>query len=99
MKNILITGGAGFIGLHLAENLSQNGYRITIRDNLSTKFHSKEWPEYLDSKSTLIQGDITNRDDLKNSLYGIDIIFHLAAEMDLNPSYQRFIDTNVGSTL
>lgn len=98
MKKVLITGGAGFIGSHLADHLSQDGYEITILDNLSEKVHYGKWPDYLNKDYTLIHGDVTNKEDLKNSLKNVDIVFHLAAEMDLNPDYQRFINTNVGST-
>ena len=99
MKNILITGGAGFIGSHLADNLFESGqYKITILDNLSEKTHTSSWPGYLKSEYKLIKGDVTNHEDLKNALESIDIVFHLAAELDLNPDYQRFMNVNVGST-
>ncbi len=99
MKNVLITGGAGFIGSHLADNLYKTGkYRITILDNLSKKTHNGYWPKYLNKDYQLIYGDVTNRKILLESMKSIDIIFHLAAELDLNPEYQRFMNVNVGST-
>ena len=91
MRKVLITGGAGFIGSHLADHLRDNNYHITILDNLSPKVHYGDWPKYLDSNYKLIYGDITNREDLKGALKGIDIVFHLAAEMDLNPDYYNSI--------
>lgn len=98
MRKVLITGGAGFIGSHLADHLRDNKYHITILDNLSPKVHFGVWPKYLDANYKLIYGDVTNREDLKAALKGIDVVFHLAAEMDLNPDYYRFINNNVGST-
>ncbi len=99
MKNVLITGGAGFIGSHLADNLYKSGkYNIRILDNLSEKTHYGRWPKYLNHNYELFLGDVSNRIDLKSALKDVNIIFHLAAELDLNPQYQRFIDTNVGST-
>jgi dTDP-L-rhamnose 4-epimerase len=99
MKNILITGGAGFIGSHLADNLFKSGkYKITILDNLSEKTHSGSWPLYLNKNFKLIYGDVTDRKALTTALESIDIVFHLAAELDLNPEYQRFMNVNVGST-
>ena len=99
MKNVLITGGAGFIGSHLADNLFGTGkYKIRIIDNLSEKTHYGDWPNYLNENYELFYGDVSNYDDLKKALKDIDIVFHLAAELDLNPQYKRFIDTNVGST-
>ena len=99
MKNVLITGGAGFIGSHLADNLFKSGkYKITILDNLSEKTHSGSWPLYLNKNFKLIYGDVTDREALTTALESIDIVFHLAAELDLNPEYQRFMNVNVGST-
>jgi UDP-glucose 4-epimerase len=75
MSKILITGGAGFIGSHLAEELAHHGNNITIYDNLLTG--------RLDNLSeiphTFIQGDIRNLDLLVEALQDCDIVFHLAA--------------------
>jgi UDP-glucose 4-epimerase len=75
MPNIFITGGAGFIGSHLAEELAHHGNNITIYDNLLTG--------RLDNLSeiphTFIQGDIRNLDLLVEALQDCDIVFHLAA--------------------
>tara|TARA_X000000950_G_scaffold14462_1_gene15633 strand:- start:8864 stop:9964 length:1101 start_codon:yes stop_codon:yes gene_type:complete len=99
MKNVLITGGAGFIGSHLADNLFKTGnYNITILDNLSKKTHSSDWPKYLNKNYKLILGDVTDKKILLKALKSINIVFHLAAELDLVPDYQKFMNVNVGST-
>ena len=74
-KNILITGGAGFIGSHIADKLIDNN-NITIIDNLSTgNIKNLKNPNHENLK--IIKEDIcnTNMDNLTN---GIDYIFHLA---------------------
>lgn len=99
MKKVLITGGAGFIGSHLADLLFNSGdYEVRILDNLSPKTHDGIWPSYLNTSFELIYGDVTDRVILEKALLGIDIVFHFASELDLNPDYQRFINVNVGST-
>lgn len=75
MPNILITGGAGFIGSHLAEKLTEQGNEITIYDNLLTGK-----PDNLSLiPHTFIQGDIRNLDLLTAAARNCDIVFHLAA--------------------
>lgn len=99
LKRVLITGGAGFIGSHVADNLFATGeYQIRILDNLSPKTHNGEWPSYLKDDYEKFFGDVCNPNDMLNALKGIDFVIHLAAEMDLNPDYSRFISSNVTST-
>lgn len=75
MLKVLITGGAGFIGSHLAEKLAGQGNKIIIYDNLLTGR-----PENLSQIShTFIQGDIRNLDLLTAAARNCDIVFHLAA--------------------
>lgn len=86
IKNILITGGAGFIGSNLALSLVAKGYSVTVLDILSTQIHGEN-PE-LDSslyksiigKVNFIKGDIANIEDVKNSILNQDAVIHLAAE-------------------
>ena len=86
MANYLITGGAGFIGSHLSELLLKNGHRVSIFDNFS--FGKKEFiPDGVDS---VITGDITNLDDIKNASKDSDGVFHLAAMSRVGPSIDKF---------
>jgi dTDP-L-rhamnose 4-epimerase len=83
MKNILITGGAGFIGSRLCEKLYDKGYNITILDNLSEQIHgTKESSLFkkIKGKCTFIKGDVRNKEDWKIAIKGQEIIVHLAAE-------------------
>lgn len=98
MRKVLITGGAGFIGSHIADCLYKSGYFIKILDNLNPKTHNGEWPDYLNENYELVYGDVNCRDTLLSALKDVEFIIHMAAEMDLNPEFQKFINTNVGST-
>jgi len=75
-KNILITGGSGFIGSHLADELSKSGHRVTVFDNKFSK--------YINSKQTFIKGDLLNINDIKKSLKNIDDVFHFGALSDID---------------
>jgi len=80
-KNVLITGGAGFIGSHLCDLLLERGYSVTVLDNLNEQVHGpdKVRPEYLEPAVRLIVGDVRNRVDVDKALDDADIVFHFAA--------------------
>lgn len=107
MKNILITGGAGFIGSRIALKLHNMGYQVTVLDNLSPQIHGKNpdksSPLYADIKNIVhfIKGSVTERPDLENALRGQDAIIHLAAETGTGQSMyeiERYVNTNIGGT-
>ncbi len=75
MDIVLITGGAGFIGSHLARRLSEDGGEIRLLDNLSTGFESN----LEGSEAELIIGDIRSRDLFHRALEGVTTVYHLAA--------------------
>lgn len=106
-KNILITGGAGFIGSNLALQLIKKGYNITILDNLSPQIHGenpeKTSPLYLSIKDKVkfIKGTVTSRADWDKALENQDVIVHFAAETGTGQSMyevQKYIDVNVNGT-
>jgi dTDP-L-rhamnose 4-epimerase len=106
IKNILITGGAGFIGSRLANNLVTTGHSVKVLDNLSTQIHGKT-PEHsplflsLDQKVQFIRGDVTDIKDLSLSLRGIDTVVHLAAETGTGQSMydiNNYSNVNIGGT-
>jgi len=74
MKNILVVGGAGYIGSHVAYDLNDKGYDTIIYDDLSTGFEGN-----LDCRSTFIKGSIFDEALLDKALKNVDTVIHLAA--------------------
>ncbi|MFP4163280.1 MAG: NAD-dependent epimerase/dehydratase family protein [Chitinispirillaceae bacterium] len=87
-RKILVTGGAGFIGSHLADELLEHGYGVKVLDNLNPQVHGEERrvPEYLDSKVEFIRGDVCNPEHVKEALEGVDAVFHFAAAVGVGQS-------------
>jgi dTDP-L-rhamnose 4-epimerase len=87
-KNILITGGAGFIGSHLTDELLNYGYNIRILDNLSDQVHGSNSPRpaYLSSDAEFFQADIRDAKAVSEALKGIDAVFHFAAAVGVGQS-------------
>ena len=88
VKRILITGGAGFIGSHLADELVQHGYAVRALDNLSPQVHGPggERPAYLDRDVELVVGDVRDPDTVRRALLGVDAVFHFAASVGVGQS-------------
>lgn len=101
MNSILITGGAGFIGTHLAQMALEAGHQVRIFDNLSPQVHG-DHPAYLPpSGAEFVAGDVTVRDDLERAIEGVDTIVHLAAETGTGQSMyeiDRYYRVNVQGT-
>lgn len=87
VNKILITGGAGFIGSHLAEALVDNGYDIVIIDNLSRGKY--ENLQNIFDKIQFIKGDITDFEMMQDLIKGSDIVYHLAALSRVLPSIEN----------
>jgi dTDP-L-rhamnose 4-epimerase len=87
-KHVLITGGAGFIGSHLADELLDYGYRVRALDVLAPQVHGPEEkrPDYLSSEVELIVGDIRDPEMVRRALRGIDAVFHFAAAVGVGQS-------------
>ena len=78
-KKVLITGGAGFIGFHLAKSLAKQGYEITILDNFERGEEDKEFKELIERKNVkFIKSDITKSEVFDNLNEKFDYIYHLA---------------------
>ena len=102
MKKAVVTGGAGFIGSHLAEELSQRDYHLTILDNLSTGKRENIAPLLDKKKAEFIQGSITDLPLLQKIFKNIDFVFHLAAIASVPRSIeapQESHEVNVTGTL
>ena len=104
---VLITGGAGFIGSHIALKLIENGYEVTVLDNLLEQIHgadpNKTSPLYcsIKDKVRFIKGDVCNKQLLGQALEDADYVIHLAAETGTGQSMyeiKRYIDVNIGGT-
>jgi len=83
--NIFVTGGAGFIGSFLSSELLKDGHSITIFDNFRNSSKNKI-SSLLNHGIKLIDGDIMNVHKLESSLSNIDLVIHLAAQIDINDS-------------
>lgn len=100
-KRILITGGAGFIGSHLADNLLQHGYAVRALDCLSPQVHGKTAarPSYLDPEVELMVGDCCDPEVVRRALRGVDAIFHLAAKVGVGQSMYQIADYTKANNL
>lgn len=96
--NVLVTGGAGFIGSHTVDRLLRMGHAVRILDNLQKPVHLKGRPSYLQPEAEFIEGDVRDRETLRRAMIGIDVIFHLAAYQDYHTDFSTFFHTNAVST-
>jgi dTDP-L-rhamnose 4-epimerase len=96
--NVLVTGGAGFIGSHLVDALVEQGYRVRVLDALVPQVHGEDAkPSYLNSAAEFIQGDVCDRQLVNDALEGIDVVFHEAAEVGVGQSMyeiERYVRAN-----
>jgi dTDP-L-rhamnose 4-epimerase len=84
---ILITGGAGFVGRHVAKALLEAGHRVRALDSLIEQVHPKRSrPSELDPEVELLVGDIRDGDIVRRALQGVDKVIHLAAEVGVGQS-------------
>jgi dTDP-L-rhamnose 4-epimerase len=97
---VLITGGAGFIGSHVADRLLEQGYRVRVLDMLDAQVHGESralFPRYLSPEVETIRGDVRSMRDVERALLGVEAVFHFAAAVGVGQSmYQieRYTDVN-----
>ena len=89
---VLVTGGAGFIGSHLVKTLLENGYKVTVFDNLTTG--KVQNLKIQNPNFTFIQGDIRNTTELQHAFQNIQVVVHLAAQIDVATSVINPIETH-----
>jgi dTDP-L-rhamnose 4-epimerase len=85
-QSVLITGGAGFVGSHLADALLAFGHRVRVFDNLTRQVHGESAPSYLSAEAELLRGDVRDASAVDRALEGVDIIVHLAAAVGVGQS-------------
>jgi UDP-glucose 4-epimerase len=92
MKTYLVTGGAGFIGSHIATALVERGDRVRVLDNLSTGKSGNL--AHLAGKVEVIDGDLTDRGAVERAVKGAEVVFHQAALASVPRSVAQPLDTN-----
>lgn len=107
MKNILITGGAGFIGSNLALKLISKGYQVTVLDNLSPQIHG-DYPDktsglynQIKNEVSFIKGSVTSKSDWMAAIKNQDVIVHCAAETGTGQSMyeiEKYVNVNINGT-
>jgi dTDP-L-rhamnose 4-epimerase len=90
-KKVLITGGAGFIGSHLSDELLAHNFEVRVLDNLSPQVHGAEADgggsaAELDERVDLIEGDVRDRGCVERALEGVEVVYHLAAAVGVGQS-------------
>jgi len=96
-----ITGGAGFIGSHLAERLLKDGHEVAVIDNLSTGTLKNIKPLANNPKFNFVEGDIRNSSLMERLSAQCDVVFHLAAAVGVKLIVEKpvhTIETNIGGT-
>lgn len=107
MERVIVTGGAGFIGSHIALRLIEKGYDVTVLDNLLEQIHGANpditSPLYcsIKDKVRFIKADVCDNAALEDAISDADYIIHLAAETGTGQSMyeiKRYVDVNIGGT-
>lgn len=89
--NILVTGGAGFIGSHLVDTLVEEGHEVRILDSLVGQVHGSDVPEHLNKKAEFIKADVCDAVAVAKALEGIDVVYHEAAEVGVGQSMYEIV--------
>lgn len=100
-QKILITGGAGFIGSHVADELLSCGYEVRVLDNLSPQVHGRERrrPDYLDRNVEVVIGDVEDRDAIRRALKGVSAVYHFAAKVGVGQSMYQVAEYTATNNL
>ena len=93
-ENVLITGGAGFIGSHLCDALLEKGHRVRVLDDLHPQVHGpdRRRPSYLPAEVELVVGDVRDRSVVERVSRDVDVVYHLAALVGVGQSMYRIED-------
>jgi len=85
MKRAVVVGGSGFIGSHVADHLSDAGYRVTIYDQTQSN--------WMRSDQEMVVGDVLDKDKLERAIAGVDVVYNFAALADLNQALDQPLKT------
>src|SRR5262245_2140092 len=99
--DVLVTGGAGFIGSFVVDRLLAAGHAVRVLDNLDPQVHPTGAPAHLAPGAELLAGDVRDRGVLRRALDGVDAVVHAAAAVGVAQSLYRvdhYVDTNVRGT-
>ena len=100
MTNVLITGGAGFVGSHIVDSLVDEGYDVTVVDNLTEQVHDDE-PDYLNDDAEYVWGDVRDRKLMTDLLKEADVLNHQASAVGVGQSMyeiEHYVDVNTLAT-
>jgi UDP-glucose 4-epimerase len=95
-RRVLVTGGAGFVGSHVADRLLADGAEVTILDDFSTG-----WRQFVPARARLMEGDLLDGAAVARAVESCDFVFHLAANADIKDNLlepRRCIEQNVVAT-
>ncbi|HYG74528.1 MAG TPA: NAD-dependent epimerase/dehydratase family protein [Planctomycetota bacterium] len=103
-SHILITGGAGFVGSHLCDELLAHGYTVRVLDSLSQQVHGEAGrPDYLASDVEVLHGDIRDPEMVRKALKGVHAVYHLSALVGVGQSMYQIANytsvNNVGTAV
>ena len=102
IRNVLVTGGAGYIGSHLVDALVAREYDVTVLDSLEPQVHrSGTWPSYVNPKARYVRGSVCDRAVFAPIVLRSDAVVHFAAAVSIGQSmYQieRYVSVNTGAT-
>ena len=102
IRDVLVTGGAGYIGSHFVDALVARDYRVTVLDNLEPQVHrSGTWPSYANPKATYVKGDVRDRELFEPLVLASQAVVHFGAAVSIGQSmYQvdRYVDVNTRGT-
>jgi len=91
-KKTLITGGAGFVGSHLADALLAAGHDVKVFDSFSPQVHGEGIPGYLSRDLEVIAGDVRDSFAVKQAVADVEVVFHLAAAVGVGQSMYQIAD-------